>query len=356
MHIEGVRLVRAVMPRVDPRWRTASYAATSMDGFALEVEAGGHVGVGATVSHPSSLSGDELQRLLAGPVRQTLLGADVYEGVLIRRQLREQGVHSRAIMAADLALHDLLGRMAGVPCYALWGGRTASRLDVVRMVGIKPPAELQTAVRGLVEQGLSHFKIKLGTGLDEDEERIATLRKAFGSSIWIGVDGNGAYSVDDAIALSRRLADHDVKLLEQPINYEDIDGLARLTAASPIPVMADQNVFDVPTALEICRRKAAHVVSVKAIKMGSMDECRRVAEMCLEFGVDVHVGGSAQPATVDMAQAHLVVSVPGIHLEAEVGESQAVTNDPTGRLDIRDGGLELGTAPGFGLRPRAAGG
>lgn len=349
MQIEDVRLTRAVMPRVDPNWRTASYAASSMDGFALEVAAGGQVGVGATVSHPSSLSGDELQRLLDGPVRQTLLGADVYEAPLIRHRLREQDVPNRAMMAADLALHDLLGRLAGLPCYALWGGRTASTVSVVRMVGIKAPPELEATVRGLVDQGLTHFKVKLGTGLDEDEARIATLRKAFGSRVWIGVDGNGAYSVDDAIDLSRRLAKHDVRLLEQPINYADIDGLARLTAASPIPVMADQNVFDVASALEVCRRKAAHVVSVKAIKMGSMDECRRVSELCLEFGVDVHVGGSAQPATVDMAQAHLVVSVPGIHLQAEVGESQAVTNDPTGCLDIRDGRLELGTAPGFGL-------
>ena len=94
------------------------------------------------------------------------------------------------------------------------------------MVGIKPPAELQTAVGQLVEQGITHIKVKVGTGIDEDVARIRALREAFGKSIWIGVDGNGAYTPDEAIELSRLLAPYDVALIEQPINYRDLDGLA----------------------------------------------------------------------------------------------------------------------------------
>src|SRR5205814_8404047 len=117
-----------------------------------------------------------------------------------------------------------------------------------------------------------------------------------GSQIWIGVDGNGAYDVDGAIELSRKLEPFDVELLEQPIDYHDLDALARLSAASPIPIMADQCVDDVASALEVCRRKAAPVVSIKVSKMGTIDECRRVADVCLAFGVGVHIGGSVVPS------------------------------------------------------------
>jgi L-Ala-D/L-Glu epimerase len=201
----------------------------------------------------------------------------------------------------------------------------------------------------LVEQGITHMKVKVGTGIHEDVERVRALRKSFGKGIWIGIDGNGAYTPDEAIELSRALAPYDVGLIEQPINSQDLDGLARVTATSPIPIMADQCVNDVKSALAVCQSRAAHIVSIKATKMGSLDECRRVFEVCRAFGVRAHVGGSAGPALVDIAQAHLAASLEGMDEECEVGEFQALTGDPTTGASIKNGCLEINMLPGWGL-------
>ncbi|HWP56461.1 MAG TPA: mandelate racemase/muconate lactonizing enzyme family protein [Candidatus Acidoferrales bacterium] len=347
--IDNVNVRRLRMPRVDPTWRTSSYAASSIEGFILEVRAGGVVGLGGTAAHPSNISGDDLEAQLNGPVRKILIGADVFEGSRIRESLRAANLHPRATIAADLALYDLLGKLARVPAYVLLGGKLRDRISVVRMVGIKAPDDLTKTVGELVRQGLTHFKVKIGTGLAEDLARIRALREAFGDRIWIGVDGNGAYDVDGAIALSRALEPYRVRLIEQPIDYRDLDGLARLTAASPIPIMADQCVEDVQSALAVCERRAAHVVSIKATKMGFLEDCRKVTEICRAFGVRVHVGGSAVPAVVDVASAHLAAALPGIDDEAEVGEFQAVQGDPFRGAVIRDGRMAMGESPGWGL-------
>jgi len=349
MKISAVRVTRVHMPRVDPAWRTASYAAKAVDGFILEIAAGGTTGIGATAAHPSNISGDKLEEELNGPVRSLLVGADALSGNLIRENMRKVNVHTRTSIAADLALYDLTGKLANLPCHALWGGALRSHVRVVRMVGIKPPGELEATVGQLVEQGITHMKVKVGTGIDEDVERIRALRKSFGKGIWIGVDGNGAYTPDQAIELSRALVPYDVALIEQPINSQDLDGLARTTAASPIPIMADQCVNDVKSALAVCRSRAAHIVSIKATKMGSLDECRRVFEVCRAFGVRAHVGGSAGPALVDIAQAHLAASLEGMDEECEVGEFQALTGDPTTGATIKSGYLEISMLPGWGL-------
>ncbi len=354
MRIDDVRVTRYEMPRVDRNWRTASYANTSVAGFALEIAAGGKTGTGGTAAHPSQITPEDLERELCGPVRQALAGADAFDGPAIRERLREQRLNLRSVVAADLALHDLMGNLAGLPCYALWGGKVADHVDVVRMVGIKSVGELEPAVAEFIEQGYSHFKVKIGTGLDEDVERVAMLRRVFGSSIWIGIDGNGAYDVDGAIELSRRLEPFDVRLIEQPIDYADVDGLARLSAASPVPIMADQCVYDAASALDVCRRKAAPVVSVKVSKMGSIEECRRVTDVCQAFGVGVHIGGSVVPSVVDVAAAHLALCMPGISSECEVGECRAVTGDLINGGDIRDGKMYVGSAPGFDVKLRAA--
>lgn len=350
MRITNVRIMRLDMPRVDPAWRTASYAGGRVAGFIVEIDADGVTGIGGTAAHPNSITGDQLEAQLNGAVRSALLGADALCGNTIRDAIRTTAVHSRASLAADLALHDLLGKFSNLPCHALWGGALRSQVRIVRMVGIKPPAELEAAAGQLLEQGITHMKIKVGTGIEEDVARIRLLRETFGERIWIGIDGNGAYTAEQAVDLSRALAPYNVGLIEQPTDYRDLAALARVTAASPIPIMADQCVHDVSSALEVCQRRAAHIVSIKATKMGSLDECRRVFEICRAFGIRAHVGGSAGPAVIDVAQAQLAASLPGMDEECEVGEFQALQGDPTSGAAVANGCVEISAAPGWGLK------
>ena len=349
MKITEVRVTRIKMPRVDPAWRTASYADNSVVSFILEIAADGIIGIGGTAGHPRSMPADTLEAQLNGPVKNALLGADALCGNAVRDTIRQANVDARALIAADLALYDLVGKAAKLPCHALWGGAIRPRVRIDRMVGIKAPDELVAHVGQLLEQGITHMKVKVGTGIKEDVDRVRALRRAFAERICIGIDGNGAYTPDEAIELSRALVPYNVHLIEQPINYRDLDGLARVTAASPIPIMADQCVEDAKSALEICRRKAAHVVSVKLSKMGSIDECRRVFDISQAFGVRVHIGGSAGPAVVDIAAAQLAASFAAIDEDCEVGEFQALTGEPTIGSTVKNGCVEIGDAPGWGL-------
>ena len=349
MKIDQVRLSHLKLERVDPTWRTASYAASSVDSFILEIVAGGTIGVGATAAHPNSISAHDLEAQLLGPVKKAVIGGDAAWGNLIRQKLAASNLHPRARIAADLALYDLLGKLANLPCHAFWGGPLRSKLNVVRMVGIKPPAELKIAVKSLLEEGYTHFKVKIGTGLGEDVERIRTLRETFGNQIWISVDGNSGYTPAQAIKLSLALEPYGVTLIEQPVDYKDIIGLAQVTEASPIPIMADQCVKDAGSALAVCQMRAAHVVSIKSTSLGSIDDCRRVYEICRAFGVRVHFGGSVTSAIVDVAQAQLAASLPGVPQECEVGEFMAVKGDPVTGIIIKNGQMELGSRAGWGI-------
>ena len=349
MKITEVRIRRFKMERLDPTWKTATYAASTVEGFLLGIVAHGMMGIGGTAAHPSAVRTDVLESQLNGPVRHALEGADPTLGNLIRQQLSVSNIHPRACVAADLALYDLVGKVAGLPCHALWGGALRSKVKVVRMVGIKPVAQLQSAVEDLVNQGYRHFKVKIGTGLAEDAERIRKLRDTFGNDVWLAVDGNGAYTPEQAIALSRALEPYNVSLIEQPTDYRDVPGLAKVTSASKIPIMADQCVRDVESALAVCRLRAAHVVSIKATSIGSLHACRRVYEVCRSFGMRVHFGGSVTSAIVDIAQTQLAASLEGVDQECEVGEFMAVRGEPVAGVHIQDGEIEIARAPGWGI-------
>ena len=110
--ITGMQVRRFNLPRADPAWRTSIYAGTAVEGFVLELTANGTVGIGGSAAHPLVISGDDVEAQLNGPVHDILIGADVYDGSGIRQELKAAKVHSRASIAADLALYDLLGKIA----------------------------------------------------------------------------------------------------------------------------------------------------------------------------------------------------------------------------------------------------
>ena len=114
--------------------------------------------------------------------------------------------------------------------------------------------------------------------------------------------------------------------------------------------MADQCVKDAKSALAVCKAKAAHIVSIKATNLGSIDECWRVYEICREFDVRIHMGGSVTSALTDMAQAHLAATLPKVDEECEVGEFMAVSGDPISGAVIREGRIHLNNEPGWGVR------
>ena len=131
MKITDVRITRVHMPRVDAGWKTASYAANAVEGFILEIDADGVTGIGATAGHPNSMPAEKLDAQLNGPVRAALLGADALSGNAVRETIRRVNVHARASIAADLALYDLAGKLADLPCHALWGGAIRPNVKIV---------------------------------------------------------------------------------------------------------------------------------------------------------------------------------------------------------------------------------
>ena len=55
---------------------------------------------------------------------------------------------------------------------------------------------------------------------------------------------SGAYDVDTAIDLARSLGPHDIGWLEEPINPDNPAALAKVRAASPVPIGAGESEFN----------------------------------------------------------------------------------------------------------------
>ena len=113
------------------------------------------------------------------------------------------------------------------------------------------------------------LKVKIGMGVAADIARYRAVREAAGDRATIQVDGNGGYSLGQAMtALGAMERLGGLGMIEQPVAR--MDDLAALAAHFAAPVMADES-FDGPDALlEIARRGAAQAAFLKLPKQGGI--------------------------------------------------------------------------------------
>jgi len=99
-----------------------------------------------------------------------------------------------------------------------------------------PEAELVSGCRRAVEeQGWRAIKVKIGHPDPLcDLERLKAVREAVGPTIRVMVDVNGMWDLPRALQYGRRLAEHDIAWIEEPLWYDDVQGHARLAEGSPL--------------------------------------------------------------------------------------------------------------------------
>ncbi len=257
-----------------------------------------------------------------------------------------------AASAVDMALVDLAARVAGVPVAALAGSATRP-VPVYASGGLygpgKGPAQLADELAGYVAAGFTAVKMKVGgLPLAEDLARVAAAREAIGGAVLI-VDGVERYRREDAATLARRLADLGVAALQAPLPADDLEGLATLARASPIPLVLGEAEFDHGRLLDLVRSGAAGWLQANPGLAGGPTGMARLARAAAEHGVPLspqcHATAILQAAAIHagtldgagLVEHHRVHD----HLH---GLLPAALRRPVG------GRIAIPPLPGFGIR------
>src|SRR5205085_9093729 len=127
----------------------------------------------------------------------------------------------------EMALWDILGKASDLPVYRLLGGPVREFVPTKWSVSGLDPDRAAEIAAWAIEQGFRAMKVKVGIDPEQDIARVAAVRKAVGG-IRLGVDANGAWNVEQAVRMIRRLEDFDITFAEQPIAPGDVEALAEV--------------------------------------------------------------------------------------------------------------------------------
>jgi L-alanine-DL-glutamate epimerase-like enolase superfamily enzyme len=256
----------------------------------------------------------------------------------------------RAKATVDLAVYDLVGKALKVPVNKLIGGVVNESVRVNRLMGLFAPKEMAQRTKAIVEEGYTALKLKVGTTLQEDVERVQRVREAVGPDVIITIDFNQACNPKEAIERLNKMEPYHVTLVEQPVKKDDFKGLAMVRQNVQALVMADECVNTPAEAMRVIETEAADVISLKWPKMGGLFKAKKIAAVCEAAEINYLVGTCGNNRLAAAAAIHLAASLKNLTLPCELGEFERFRNDPSSGLDVNDGFLTAPKKPGLGVK------
>jgi len=313
--------------RLAAPFRISGYVFETSDVVLVTLRDGDHVGRGEASG--VYYMGDDVPGMVA-----TLEGMRAaIEDAPSREALRGLLPPGGARNAVDCALWELEAARSGQPVWKLAGQAEPRPLLTTFTLGADDPAVMAEGARRYTQA--RSIKVKLTGDLDLDVERVRAIRAAR-PDVWLGVDGNQGFAVDQLDALVAALHQERVSLLEQPLargREADLEGFK-----SPVPVAGDESILSLADVAAAPRR--FDVVNIKLDKCGGLTEGLLMAEEARRLGLGVMVGNMVG-TSLAMAPAFVLGQ------QCEVVDLDGPTflkQDRTPSVDYRDGEIWSGPA------------
>ena len=254
-----------------------------------------------------------------------------------------------ALAAAEMAMWDAAGKIAGQPLHRLWGGAYRRDIEIASYLFISSPEDLARAARADHDAGYRSFKIKIGLDPDQDIALVEAIRAELGPSAHIRADVNGAWTIATARRMLERLRPYDLAYVEQPLELTDLVGHAELRASQPIPIALDESAYTLQDVANIVQRRAADVILLDPHQAGGMKAALKAAALCEGYGIPVGLHSGGELGLSQAAYLHLAAVCPNMMLAID-NELPYLSDDIlTTRFRIENGHLSVPEAPGLGV-------
>lgn len=331
-------------------------------------------------------------------LKPLLIGQNPCNVEYLFRRIKRYGGESReagGVCAVEIALMDLVGKVYGIPCHQLLGGKFRDR---VRVYGDTPtprdptPEGFAQVVRSRREMGLSFIKFDLsahmfeghagamvGTetryeypqyrqfhvpgrgagariserGLELVREVCKAVRDEVGPEVSLCTDhfGEGFVTEDEAIRIGKAVEPYNLAWIEDVLPWSDIKGHKRVADALLTPVAAGEDLFLFEGFREAIETRAFDIIHPDMLSSGGLSETKKIADHAERHGIPTALHACCSPVAM-MANVHLGASLASLmaveHHALDIPwYLDLVTGIPEDYLE--DGYIKVPDTPGLGV-------
>ncbi|GGZ87593.1 mandelate racemase/muconate lactonizing enzyme family protein [Algibacter mikhailovii] len=297
-------------------------------------------------------------------IGQNPLENEVIWNIMYRKTLdfSRRGILMASVSAIDIAIWDLKGKILGLPISTLLGGAHRTK--------IKPYATglyftdhndfskgFEEEAKLYVSKGFKAIKMKVGLGIEEDINNVKLIRKTIGNDIELMVDSNHAYTLREALELSRAIEKFDIKWFEEPISPEYYEQYYELRQKTNIPIASGECEYLRFGFQQLIKNKSVDIIQPDICACGGLTEAKRIASIASTNGVDLipHTWGTAIALHAALHFISNIESVPGRLYQPEfLIEYDQTENGLRDRLtypkiEMKNGMIDLPSRAGLGM-------
>jgi L-Ala-D/L-Glu epimerase / N-acetyl-D-glutamate racemase len=303
----------------------------------VEIGHGGHSGFGeaAPIDRYDETAASALAFLEGA---EEVLGDEPFALEEIGERLAEQPGEQAAKAAIDAALHDLGGKLLGIPVWRLLGLPRAGP-PTSWTVWLGDPDDMARRAER-VEGRFRRLKLKLGGGDGLDVDRVRAVREV--TEVPLQVDVNEYWSLEQALDALPQLEELGVEYCEQPLPAGDPDG-PELKRRSPLPIYVDEDCHTLASVAACAER--AHGINIKLAKSGGIREAIRMAHAARALGLGVMLGCMVESGLGIAAACQLASLCDHVDLDGNL----LLAHDPWPGVSLVDGVQLSSTSPGLGV-------
>jgi L-Ala-D/L-Glu epimerase len=328
---------RIVTLELAERFVISRSAQETADVVHVELEHSGEVGYGEAA--PIDRYGESAESARAFLEEVDDLGDDPFALDAIETRLAERPGEQAAKAAIDAALHDLCGKLTGLPAWRLLGLRRQGP-PTSWTVWLGDPDDMARRAEAVGDR-FRRLKLKLGGGDGLDVERVRAVRGV--TEMPLQVDVNEYWSLDEALEALPQLQELGVEYCEQPLSAGDPEGPA-LKRRSPLPIYVDEDCHTVADVASCAER--AHGINIKLAKSGGIREGIRMAHAARALDLHVMLGCMLESGLGIAAGAQMASLCDHVDLDGNL----LLRVDPWPGVELTDGVQLPSESPGLGVR------
>ena len=305
---------------------------------------------------------------------------DIWQSSFVSSYWRNGPVLNNAMSGVDMALWDILGKVAGLPVYQLLGGKVRMAADVYRHASGRSFEEVTDQVQGYIEQGYRHVRAQVSVpGLSTYGSRRGNqqdnrppnqksivweprpyvqliprlfehLRQEVGDDVELLHDVHERVPPILAIQLAKDLEPYRLFFLEDPFSPEDIGYFPQLRQQTSTPIAMGELFNNPHEWTGLVSDRLIDFIRVHISQVGGLSVARKMAAMCEFFGVRTawHGPGDVSPVG-HAANVHLDLTIPNFGVQEARAFTQAEQDVFPGCPELRDGYYWASDRPGLGV-------
>jgi galactonate dehydratase len=214
-------------------------------------------------------------------------------------------VRATAMSGIDIALWDIAGKVLGVPCHALWGGRVRDYIRLYCHLGggrmedfyetpVANAERFADLAREAVASGYSAFKsmavpptsaLEGTVPIAAAAQAVASMREAVGPKIDIMVDCHARPSPAMGLQFAKALEPYRLYFLEEPCWPEMVESLSHITASVSTPIATGERLTSLSQFRDLFAAHGCRVAQPDITHCGGLSAARKIAALAEAYRI-----------------------------------------------------------------------